>query len=125
MQQTQQKFSLNDQVCLELSLAEADSKKGQGSKTFEKALLLINTTSGDTPKVLQILKKIEGISEVYPLKGMYDILAVTQAESFDSLKETVIRRIREIQNIKTTLTLTLIKDQTFTRQLQNGNGVRD
>jgi DNA-binding Lrp family transcriptional regulator len=125
LQKTQQKFNLNSQVCLELSLADEDLKKCQGFETFEKAFLLINTTSADSPRVLHDLKEIEGISEVYPLKGMYDILAVTQAESFDKLKETVFPRIRGIQNIKTTLTLTLIKDQEFANQLHDANAFRD
>ena len=115
-QKTQQTFNLNSQVCLELSSTEADLKKCQGLKTFAKALLLINTTKSDSPKEIRELKKIEGISEVYPLKGMYDIKAVTQAESFEKLKETVFPRIRGVSNIKTTLMLTLTEDRAFAQQ---------
>jgi DNA-binding Lrp family transcriptional regulator len=80
-------------------------------KTPEKALLLINTAPTDSTKVISDLKKIEGVNEVYPLKGMYDVIAVVQADSFEKLKETIINRIRGISDVKATLTLTLIEEK--------------
>lgn len=51
--------------------------------------MLINTSPAYSLKVIADLKKIEGVSEVYPLRGMYDIIAVAEAESFEKLKEIV------------------------------------
>ena len=111
MQKAHQTFELNSHVCLE-PLSEIDKKKFQGLKTEEKALLLINAASADSPKVISDLKNIEGIIEVYPLKGMYDVAAVAHAESFEKLKEMVFIRIKLVPNIKATLTLTLIEERT-------------
>jgi len=115
LQKTQQTVNLNSQVCLELSSIEADKKRCQDLKASERILLLINTAPADLPKVVSDLKKIEGVSEVYHLKGRYDVIAVVQAESFEKLKQTVSNRIRSISNIKATLTLTLIEDQVLAK----------
>ena len=111
MQKTPQTFNLNNHVCLELSLVESNEKKCQPLEKPERALLLINTAPTDSAKVMTTLKKIEGVSEVYPLKGKYDVIAVVQAESFEKLKEKVFNQIRCISDIKSTLTLTLIEGQ--------------
>lgn len=113
MQKTQQSFDLNSNACLELSLPENEEKKCQGLKTPERALLLINASPADSLKVITDLKKIEGISEVYPLKGMYDIIAFVEAESFEKLKETVFNQIKRITNVRTTLTLTFVEGSGF------------
>jgi len=109
VQKTQQSFGLNNLVCLELP-SEIDKKNCPTFKASKKALLLINAAPEDSLKVIADLKKIEGISEVYSLKGMYDIIAYVEAESFEKLKDTTLERIRRISNIKSKLTLTLIKD---------------
>jgi len=107
LQKTQRTFELNNHVSLELP-SEIYKKKGQVLKAPEKALLLINAAPPDSLKVIADLKNIEGISKVYTLKGMYDIIAFVEAESFEKLKETVFHRIKRISKIKSALTLTLI-----------------
>ena len=115
MQKTHKAFHLNSRVCLELSSPEAEKKRCQDLKTPERAVLLINTTLADSPKVISDLKKIEGVIEVYHLKGRYEVIAVVQAESFEKLKQTLFNRIRSISNIKATLTLTLMEDQVLAK----------
>lgn len=60
------------------------------------------------PNVMADLEKIEGVNEVYPIKGMYDVVALVEAPSFEKLRKKVIQSIRQTANVKSTLTLTLL-----------------
>jgi hypothetical protein len=60
------------------------------------------------------LSKVEGISEAHSSRGMYDAVAMVQAESFSEVKEIVSKRIRSMDNVKSTLTLTLIESAAAT-----------
>lgn len=88
-------------------MLELHEKRCQRSKTTQKALLLI-TIEADSPHVMDELKKIEGVNEVYPTKGMYDVVAFVEAPSFEKLRGKVLENIRQTANVKNTLTLTLV-----------------
>ena len=73
-----------------------------------KAFVFINT-SANSAEVVKNLGKLEGVSEAHTSLGMYDAVAMVQGESFSQVKEIVSRRIRNLENVKSTLTLTLIE----------------
>lgn len=73
-----------------------------------RALVFINTKS-DAVEVIKDLEKVEGVSEAHSSHGMYDAVAMVQAESFSAVKEIVSKRIRGLDNVKSTLTLTLVE----------------
>ena len=73
-----------------------------------RALVFINTKS-DTNEVVKDLEKVEGVSEAHSSRGMYDAVVMVQAESFSEVKEIVSKRIRGLDNVKSTLTLTLVE----------------
>ena len=73
-----------------------------------RALVFINTRS-DSAGVVEDLKRVEGISEAHSSRGLYDAVAMVQAESLNRVKEIVSRNIRSIDNVKSTLTLTLVE----------------
>jgi len=73
-----------------------------------RALIFINTRS-DSTNAVEYLKRVEGISEAHSSRGLYDAVAMVQAESLNKVKEIVSRRIRSIDNVKSTLTLTLVE----------------
>jgi DNA-binding Lrp family transcriptional regulator len=73
-----------------------------------RALVFINATS-NAVDVVESLRKVEGVSEAHSSRGMYDAVAMIQAESFGAVKEIVAKRIRCLDNIKSTLTLTLVE----------------
>ena len=73
-----------------------------------RALVFINTKS-DTDRVVKDLERVQGISEAHSSRGMYDAVAMVQAGSFSEVKEIVSKRIRTLDNVKSTLTLTLIE----------------
>jgi DNA-binding Lrp family transcriptional regulator len=81
-------------------------------KTFKKpqrsAFVFITAESDSSHIAFEDLKKIEEVKEVYLSHGAYDIIAKVSSESFDHLREVVLKRIRNLSNIKSTLTLTVI-----------------
>jgi DNA-binding Lrp family transcriptional regulator len=73
-----------------------------------RALVFINT-GVNASEIVEYLKKVEGVREAHSSLGMYDAVAMVQAESFGEVKEIVSKRIRSLDNVKSTLTLTLIE----------------
>jgi DNA-binding Lrp family transcriptional regulator len=73
-----------------------------------RALVFINTKS-NAVEVVQALKKVDGVSEAHSSRGMYDAVVMVQAESFSQMKDIVSKHIRRIDNVKETLTLTLVE----------------
>lgn len=70
------------------------------------AYILINTARGSEDKVLNELKKIEGIIEVHTLYGMYDIIAKVEIkDTEDKFKENITWKIRRISEVESTITL--------------------
>jgi DNA-binding Lrp family transcriptional regulator len=58
--------------------------------------------------VIEELKKIPEITEFYRVQSIYDLIAKVNADSDDQLHEIVIRKIRENEGIKNTLTMIII-----------------
>lgn len=76
-----------------------------------RALVFINAVSEDM-EVVDSLRKVEGVREVHSSRGLYEAVAMVQAESFSAVKEIVTKHIRGLENVKATLTLTLVEPQT-------------
>ncbi|MCL4429610.1 MAG: Lrp/AsnC ligand binding domain-containing protein [Chloroflexi bacterium] len=91
--------------------AEISSKISE-EKTLEKpkrsAFVFITTESDASHLALEDLRKIDEVKEVYLAHGAYDLIAKVSGESFDHVREIVHTRIRNLSNVKSTLTLTLI-----------------
>lgn len=81
-------------------------------KTLEKpkrsAFVFITAESDSSHIALEDLRKIEEVKEVYLAKGAYDLIARISGESLDHLRENVLKRIKNLSSIKSTLTLTII-----------------
>ena len=73
-----------------------------------RALVFINSFSNSS-ELVRDLAKVEGVSEAHYSRGLYDAVAMVQAESFSRVKEIVFNQIRNIDNVKSTLTLTLVE----------------
>jgi DNA-binding Lrp family transcriptional regulator len=58
--------------------------------------------------IIEEFKKIPEIAEFYRVQSIYDMIAKVNADSEEQLHETVIRKVREIEGIKNTLTMTII-----------------
>lgn len=58
--------------------------------------------------VMEELKQIPEIEEFYRVQSIYDMMAKVNADSEDHLHEIVIRKVREIEGNKNTLTLVIV-----------------
>ncbi|HEX5976279.1 MAG TPA: Lrp/AsnC ligand binding domain-containing protein [Nitrososphaeraceae archaeon] len=77
----------------------------------EKAFVLINTNDQmDDNILLDELKKIDGISEAYRVCGIYDILVKVEAQTMDKVSKVVNHRLKNLKNIKSTLTMVAIRN---------------
>ena len=76
------------------------------------AFVLISCDLGTEDNVISGLKTIEGIKEIFVTFGVYDILVKSEAENFETLRDTIITwKIRKIPGIRSTLTLMTIVGQ--------------
>ena len=60
-------------------------------------------------KVFNKLLKLHEVIEVHPLFGEYDLIAKIEAEDYESIGQIIIHKIRTIEGITDTTTLTRIK----------------
>jgi DNA-binding Lrp family transcriptional regulator len=72
------------------------------------AFVFITAESESCHAALEDLRKIDDVDEVYLAKGAYDIVAKVSGNSFDNIREDVLKQIRNITSIKSTLTLTVV-----------------
>jgi DNA-binding Lrp family transcriptional regulator len=76
----------------------------------EKAFVLINTNDGiNDDLLLTQLKKIDGISEAYKVSGIYNILIKVEADTMDKVAKVVNYRLKNLKNIRSTLTMVAIR----------------
>ena len=75
-----------------------------------RAFVLFNVEAGSEEKVMQELRKIEGIQESYISYGVYDLIARIKADSMEKLKDTVTHKIRTIKSVRSTLTLIMMEE---------------
>lgn len=73
------------------------------------AFVCINTAFGSDDWVVDSLKKIGGIKEVYKIYGIYDIIARIEGDSMEEVKEAISSRLRKIEDIKSTITMVVMK----------------
>ncbi|HEX5892963.1 MAG TPA: Lrp/AsnC ligand binding domain-containing protein [Nitrososphaeraceae archaeon] len=69
------------------------------------AYILINYEIGTEDRILNRLKNLPGIVEVSELNGIYDIIVKISSDNLDNIKETIIKHIRTIETIRSTMTL--------------------
>ena len=71
--------------------------------------VLISTAPGKEHEVYNELKKIPEIIELHPLFGEFDLIAKLETKDFNELGEIVVEKIRMIDGVIDTKTLTGIK----------------
>ena len=75
-----------------------------------RAFVLINVESGTEEEVVEELRKIPGVEEAYYSYGVYDIITKINANSMESLKDMVTRKVRTITKVRSTLTLIMMEE---------------
>ena len=74
-----------------------------------KAIVLINTDVGMEEEVSKALTQIPEVREVHIVYGVYDIVAIIEANTFDALRAVIVNRIRRLPHIKSTTTLIVVE----------------
>lgn len=73
------------------------------------AFIFINAEVGSEQEVVKELRKIESVKEAHVIYGIYDVVAKVEAETTDKLREAITRKVRKVNKIRSTLTMTVIK----------------
>jgi DNA-binding Lrp family transcriptional regulator len=79
-----------------------------------RAFVLLNADLGYEGLLVDQIKKLPGVNEVYTVYGVYDIMLKVEADSMENLKEFISSKIRRMNGIKSSLTV-LIVDKTDLR----------
>ena len=74
-----------------------------------RAYVLNQTEVGQTGRVAREVAEIEGTGSTVPLAGPYDVIAIVEAASIDTLGKMVVSRIQGVKGVTRTLTCTVVQ----------------
>jgi DNA-binding Lrp family transcriptional regulator len=75
-----------------------------------KAYVLINVESGAEESVINELRSISGVEESYYSYGVNDLITKENAETLETLKEMVTKKIRILNRVRSTLTQIMMEE---------------
>ena len=75
---------------------------------MKNAYVLLIVEIGSEQKVLNVLDKIPDVKEAYQLHGIYDLIISVEAETMQMIKDVIVLKIRNIGEVKSTLSLICI-----------------
>ena len=74
-----------------------------------KAFVFVTTSVGQTKEVLNKIKKLDGVKSVDLVMGPYDIIAVVEDDSIDSLGKLITEHLHKVDGIERILTCQTIR----------------
>jgi DNA-binding Lrp family transcriptional regulator len=74
-----------------------------------KAFVFVNVSTGSETEVLRRLREFPEVKEAYFVYGVYDIVAKVEADSMQRLNEFITRKVRGLDEIRSTLTTIAIE----------------
>jgi len=69
--------------------------------------ILINSELGKEKSLLKEIRSIPNVKEAHFIYGVYDIIVKVEAENMEKLKEIVTFKIRRLNDVRNTLTMTV------------------
>ncbi|MEM0116973.1 MAG: Lrp/AsnC ligand binding domain-containing protein [Conexivisphaerales archaeon] len=75
-----------------------------------KAFVLINADLGAEDELVNELKKIPNVKEVYVVYGVYDLIAKVESDDMEKVKETITWHIRRLEKVRSTLTMIVLEE---------------
>ena len=75
------------------------------------AYVLISCELGSEKAIVDELKSTEGVKEVQPTYGIYDVIAKVEVQDEHKLREIITFKIRKMNQVRATITLLKIKEQ--------------
>lgn len=76
-------------------------------KNAETTCVMINCESGSEGRIIDEIREIMGVKECVRTTGPYDILAIIESNTVESLKEIIENNIRKIPHVHATTTLVI------------------
>lgn len=74
-----------------------------------KAFVLMNAELGSEDSLVGELRKMDGVKEVYQVYGVYDIVAMVEADTMEKVKEAITWKLRKLNGVKSTLTMIVME----------------
>ena len=74
------------------------------------AYVMLNCDLGAETAIMEQLRELEHVVDVFETIGTHDMLVKLQAENFEKVREVVSRNIQQLKNVRSTSTL--IKQET-------------
>ncbi|HEY7080433.1 MAG TPA: Lrp/AsnC ligand binding domain-containing protein [Nitrososphaeraceae archaeon] len=74
-----------------------------------QAFVLMNAELVSEDSIVDELRKIEGVKEVYQVYGVYDIVAQVESNTMERVKETITWKLRKLNGVKSTLTMIVME----------------
>ena len=78
---------------------------------METAYVLVNCDIGAEEEIIEDLKHMDSVKEIYGTFRAYDIIAKVEHQDKDKLRETITWNIRKLAHVRSTLTLMGIPKQ--------------
>ena len=78
---------------------------------MEIAYVLVKSKIGHEMEVMNDILKIDGVKEVMGTYGVYDIFTKVQVTTRKEIEDVITKKIRKINNVISTTTLSVIPEQ--------------
>ena len=75
------------------------------------AYVLINTEPKHMENVVSILEKLDAVVEIFPVYGVYDVVAKVQADTMEKLKDIVTWKVRSLHDVRSTITMLVLEER--------------
>ena len=69
------------------------------------AYVMLNCELGAEEGIIEKLKELEGVTDVFETIGTHDMLVKLQADNFEKIREIVSRNIQKLDKVRSTSTL--------------------
>lgn len=70
-----------------------------------EAYVMLNCELGAEEAIIDQLKELEQVIDVFETIGTHDMLVKVQAENFETVRDIVSRNIQRLKNVRSTATL--------------------
>ncbi|MGY5139890.1 MAG: Lrp/AsnC ligand binding domain-containing protein [Candidatus Nitrosopumilus sp. Bin_571-38] len=69
------------------------------------AYVMLNCDLGAESAIIEQLKEIEQVVDVFETIGTHDMMVKLQADNFETIRDIVSRNIQKLKNVRSTATL--------------------
>jgi DNA-binding Lrp family transcriptional regulator len=73
-----------------------------------KAFVLVQAQLGRSRSVAKSIQNVRGVKMVYPVTGVYDVIAYLEMRDMTTLSELVIKKIQTVKGVERTHTAIVV-----------------